>query len=259
MQTKEELLVLQKKLFDFSKRNPFVNCRLNKLWFERNPLESTLKKIHAKATLFEREYGLETTLRVHYFLVWTPPNKSLGTENRMISPLFFEPCKILVRQKIKKEYEILHEKENLLTNPIIDHYFEVFYGYKLGEITEDTTEEIDRFKAFFKTTNTAEIPLLHSFDALADESWAIIKTTAIGNFNYKKSTLGADYKQIESAPNESLNRLFQNGLPHKVKNEKPLLITAVDQSQRRALTQAFNTDVTIHGHRAPENLTSYQP
>lgn len=252
MTVRNDLIGLQKALFDFSKRNPFVHVRQKNLW---NPNEvGDLKlpeKLFKKANYYWKEYGLETTLEVHVFIKWIPPNEG-GAFNKSYycSPLFYRPSTLKRLRKIETSYTTESKAESFDVNPVLRHYFKLFFDYSWPEEITDLEYEISRITQAFNPSTIQNIEerinLLETFDE-ADE-WQIITQRLIGNFNYKKSALGADYDKIIARPNHQVQTLLAGELDTEEKKSETLKpISFLDQSQKEVIQKALQGNIVIQG------------
>ncbi|MFT5820492.1 MAG: Cdc6-like AAA superfamily ATPase [Crocinitomix sp.] len=254
MIVEKELIALQKALFDFSKRNPFVHIQEKKLW---NPADNDgLKlpeKIYKKANYYWKEYGLETTLDVEVFIKWSPPNEG-GVTNKLYycSPLFYRPVTLKRIRKIETTYSPEITVEKFQINPVLRHYFKLFFDYSWPEEIADLEEEMLRLQNYFSTSNdqgdyhAAQISAVEDFDET--ENWQLITRRLIGNFNYKKSALGADYDKIIAQPNSQVSVLLQGEVDTEPKETDALqAISFLDQSQKAVIQTALAGNMVIQG------------
>lgn len=249
MDIRDDLIILQKALFDFSKRNPLVHARPKQLWFpEEDSGYSQPQKLFGKANFYRKEYGLETTLDVRIFIKWAPPAQS-ENEQRVFftSPLFFHPCRIKRIQKIEREFTVDHNTEHLESNPVLRHYFKRFFDYDLSEIVENVELEMDKLTNFFNSGVSTE-KMVRTEELDETDSWQLIAKRAIGNFNYKKSALGADFDQIIEHPGEAVERLLTGELKPDSEDLRDFQsISFLDQSQAGVIRKALNNDMVIQG------------
>ncbi|NOQ70650.1 MAG: hypothetical protein GQ574_01530 [Crocinitomix sp.] len=254
MTIEKDLLALQKALFDFSKRNPFVHVNENKLW---NPADTDgiklPEKIFKKANYYWKEYGLETTLDVAVFIKWSPPNEA-GAANKLYycSPLFYRPCILKRSRKIETSYSSEITTENFQINPVLRHYFKLFFDYTWPEEIIDLQDEVSRLLNYFnpsiepKDADSPKISTVENFDET--ENWQLITRRLIGNFNYKKSALGADYDKIIVQPNSQVSILLQGEVDPEPKEGGDLhAISFLDQSQKAVIQSALSRNMVIQG------------
>ncbi|MBL4664328.1 MAG: hypothetical protein JKY22_12425, partial [Flavobacteriaceae bacterium] len=254
MTIENELKALQKALFDFSKRNPFVHVQESKLW---NPADNDAvklpEKIFKKANYYWREFGLETTLDVAVFIKWSPPTEGgTNTKSYYCSPLFYRPCTIKRTRKIETTYSAEITADNFQINPVLRHYFKLFFDYEWVEEITDLEEEMLRMQDYFNPSNdldsdnSAQITRVDSFDET--ESWQLINRRLIGNFNYKKSALGADYDQIIDQPNKQVSVLLEGEVAaERIEIEALHAISFLDQSQKEVIQTALAGNMVIQG------------
>ncbi len=250
MTVENDLIALQKALFDFSKRNPFVHVKENKLW---NPADSDgnklPEKIFKKANYYWKEYGLETTLDVAVFIKWSPFNEGGGNDkNYYCSPLFYRPCSIKRSRKIETTYSSHITAENYQVNPVLRHYFKLFFDYKWADEILNLDEEVSRLMNYFNPSNEGgrKISVVEGFDEI--ESWQLIRQQRIGNFNYKKSALGADYDKIIEKPSTQVQVLMSGEVEREQKTTEILKpISFLDQSQKEVIQTALQGSVVIQG------------
>ena len=250
MDVKSDLIALRKALFDFSKRNPFVHIKRNKLWFpDQNPVFGSPEKLYQKANYYQKEYGLDTALEVHVFIKWKPPvDAGKSNDSYLISPLIYTPCKIKRTRKLDTVYSVEHIGE-FQYNPILRHYFNLFFELDLPIEIQDLDEEMAKLMAFFSSDikENPSIKMMAQFDET--DEWQLITQRAVGNFNYKKSSLGADYQKIIDDPNEQILSLLSN----EIKGGKRDLIlpehviSNLDQSQKDVIAGALNNNTVIQG------------
>jgi DNA polymerase III delta prime subunit len=218
-----------------SSRNPFINVVLKNLV----SLEGDLSKVHKKALFYQKEYGMETTLKVSAFLKWKDPNKS----DFYISPLFFSAVKVLKRRKIEVSYEIVPTSEDVNSNPILMDALKKHFDIELPEVVlnEDVLikEIVEKL-----STNQNKIELKQEFDDKAE--WQVIQIDKIGNFNYKKSSLAKDFDEMSLEPSQTLKSIFGD---EQVENlgEQVVAVTDLDDSQRKALSFASTNNIVIQG------------
>lgn len=251
MNIQEHLIALKKDLFDFSKRNPFVHIKANKLWFLSDE-ETTARaaKLLKQADYYWKEYGLETSLEVAVFIKWSPPMVKQGSPNAFyISPLFYRPVKIKRIQKIETNYLANPLSENYFSNPVLRHYFSLFFNYNLPEELVDIELEINRLLSFFNDTAQESTEKLTLSDDLDEtDAWQLIQKNAVGNFNYKKSALGADYDRITEQPNNQIIRLLSGEKEHVTPvNSEVKTISFLDGSQREVIEKALTESCVIQG------------
>lgn len=251
MDIREHLIALKKDLFDFSKRNPFVHIQANKLWFlSDEDTEARAAKLLKQADFYWKEYGLETSLEVAVFIKWSPPVVKPGSANAFYtSPLFYRPAKIKRIQKIETNYQTSPLSENYFSNPVLRHYFSVFFEYNLPEELVDLEPEIDRLLAFFNDAARQSTEKLVVTDELDEtDTWQLIQKEAVGNFNYKKSALGADYDQITEQPNNQIIRLLSGDLEKNELGKSDIkTISFLDGSQREVIEKALVESCVIQG------------
>jgi superfamily I DNA and/or RNA helicase len=258
MEVTSELIALQHALFDFSKRNPLVNVNFKSCYFPDEPVDQTsiLKKLHKKSEFYWKEYGLATSLDVYLFIRWSPPQKMGGTSAKVFytSPLFYKPILIKRKDRISTLYQIQEEEMDapFLANPILQHYFKLFFDYDLPSATEDLSEEMDRISAFFYAQENyaqSEEKITIRLDYNEEETWQLIKKRAVGIFNYKKSALNADFEKIILEPNEQITQLLGDStVEYELNKEIPSrLISELDPSQLNVIGQALNRNVAIQG------------
>ena len=229
-----ELDDLKQSLYDLSARNPFINVQISKLCFDEKDLNS-VSKIYQKAQFFEKEYGLDATLKIHSFLKWKDPIK--GTY--FISPFLVESVKINKRRKLENEFYF--EGENLpFINPILLFSLKRFYDIDLSE-TENPHEQ------FLTQLNTRSESIITVDDFTENEEWQLIIKVAWGNFNYKKSLLGQDFDAIKRAPSSAIISLLDGTSVDFQEQLQLNPILPTDSSQRDALLKALNSNFVIQG------------
>ncbi len=251
MSLTKELVDLQKELFDFSKRNPFVQVNLDHLWWLECNLDQTkvIEKLYQKSNFYWTEYGLETTLEVALFLKWSPPSDYSAHPVFYISPFLYKPCRIRRSKRIETTFDIRVEKDVYEVNPVIQHYFKTFFDCEVPSEFATVKDGIEWLKSKFDSKNetkTAEIVLVTQVD---DSScWQLIEQKAVGVFNYKKGALGTDYDQLIRQPNQQIVHLL-TGECSSALTEKLVFksIGFLDQSQRMAIETALNRNTLIQG------------
>lgn len=249
MNTFEGLNDLRNLLFDFSKRNTFVHIRKNNLWIIEDDNQSNLAdKISKKAKFYQKEYGLETSLKVSVFIEWLPPafaGKSQG--EYFCSPLFYQPCSIKKEQKITVNYSVTTEDQTYITNPVLKHYFALFYNLNLPEKFTDLDNQIETILSFFNEGESNErIKIAENFDP--NQGWQIIKKEAVGIFNYKKSSLAADYTTIQNQNSPTIKHLLEGET--QLESRQPRLaklISSLDASQHSVVNRALSENLVIQG------------
>jgi superfamily I DNA and/or RNA helicase len=244
MNVNDRLDDLKNALFDFSKRNPLVQIKPSAIWWLTD--DKRADRVYKKAQFFLREYGLETTLDVRLFLKWSPPKANAGEANDfIISPLYFYPTSIRKIRRQGVSFSVDSTTEPGRVNPIIQYYFQKWYGL---EIPESITEEdlIEFIKSAFPASDQhAAIAKVEDFNE--DPTWQVIQKRGIGNFNYKKSVLQADYDQIDPSKSNALSQLLGEKNPEKASQPKWVEIDQLDQSQRKVIEQAFQENTVIQG------------
>lgn len=251
MDAKQDLIGLQKALFDFSRRNPFVHIQPNKLWSKsQSESNNTPEKLYQKASFYWKEYGLETTLDVDCFIKWLPPNLegNNAKNSYLVSPLFYTPCKIKRTRKIDTEFTV-EKTGDRQSNPILKHYFNQFFDFELLDEIPDLEIAIKKIMDFFVATAVESESIKHVTGFDDNQEWQLIRQSAVGNFNYKKSALGADYHKIIQDPNQQILRLLahEGNKPERVSIIPQKPITQLDQSQKEVIDLALNNSTVIQG------------
>lgn len=241
----EELHELKNALFDFSKRNPLVNIKPDGIWWiDDVPDDKTASKIYANSNTFLREYGLETTLDVRLFIKWCPP-KSKSSELYVVSPLFYYPTRISRKRRIKVEYSAESYLNKGMINPLISYYFEKWFDLKIPQDLDENQIRVFLEKNFQKENNkTAYITTTEFTD---EQRWEIIVRRGIGNFNYKKSVLHADYEMLIAKPNHSISRVLGYMEPAIHGNTDIVEVDHLDRSQQLVIHDAIQNDLVIQG------------
>ena len=249
----DQLNDLQQALFDFSKRNRFLHIDPTSLYcFDGAELDlKTLEKLYLKSRFYRSEYGLETALQVAVFIKWSPPTLVGQEENFFYtSPLFYKPCRIKRIRKIETRFEVETSADEYQVNPLLKHYFEKLYGLILPNCFANLDEGIQVVSSFFNTAHEDSIARLDQVKWF-DEShaWQLINRQSIGLFNYKKSSLGADYDQIKLTPNNAVfDLLGERGVEPLI--DDPIdfqAISFIDASQRKAIQGALAGNLVIQG------------
>ena len=244
MSVVDQLSELKIALFDFSKRNPLVHIKPQAVWWLND--DKKAYSVYKKAQFFLREYGLETTLDVRLFIKWSPSKSSTdSTKDFIVSPLYYYPASIkkIRRQGISFVVQTTSEKGRV--NPVIAHYFQKWYGLKFPDtLTED--ELIERIENAFPASES--YAAITTVEELSEEpAWEVIRKRGIGNFNYKKAALRADYDQIDPNKSNALLQLF--GDKNLEQNPDPELVEVdqLDQSQREVLKKSLRQNTVIQG------------
>ena len=243
----DELSQLQESLYDISARNPFLQIKENRLFFESLSPEvgsKRLEKIYRKQQLYIKEYGLETTLKIGLFIQWKMPQKN----EFFTSPLCYLPIQVVKNQKITLNYHVKEQSTAWQVNPILRSVFRKLYEVELQESYESKSQLIEHIQLKF---NNEIHHVGHStvFD-LNTVNWNIIELDAVGTFNYKKSLLGQDYDYIIQQPNETISKLlgFASTEKKEVKDKKiDLSIYPLDNSQRAVIQKAQQQNMIIQG------------
>lgn len=258
MEVKNELIALQQTLFDFSKRNPLVHVNFSSCFFPEDDSDQAaiLKKIHKKSEFYWKEYGLAACLEVHVFIRWSPPQKE-GVHSPKVfytSPLFYKPALIKRKDRISTSYIVQEEEVDTpySVNPILQHYFNLFFDYKLPSTTDDLEEEMAKISAFFYDAQNGfqrEEKIILSETPNEKDVWQLFSKRAVGIFNYKKSALNADFETIIQFSNQQVIQLL--GQPNAESSPKTALkgrlISELDPSQLNVVNQALNGNTAIQG------------
>ena len=237
----KELLELQNELYDLSVRNPFVHIKPERLWWgtEENEI---LDKIYTKARYYSNEYGLDTVLEVSHFIAWVPPG--WGDDKKLISPLFYFPAYLKKQQRITVSYALEKISEQPQVNPVLRHYFKVFFELELPQEVDDPIVLIQEIQAYLNG-DQKQLTFVDTFSL--DENWCIMEAYAVGNFNYRKSALGADYNMFVEQPNDSIKRLFSGDYKTAEKACNYFPVLPLDQFQQAAVENALQNDYLIQG------------
>jgi superfamily I DNA and/or RNA helicase len=237
-----ELNELKNKLFDFSARNPFVNSKRSQLYFLEVASGQNLQSIYKSAQFLQKEYGLESTLKVHSFLRWKEPQR----KEFFTSPLVITPCKIVKKRKIETEFKItIDEDVESIINPVLVHSLKRFFDLDLSAVF---VQDLPVLLKNSLSTNTEELILSDAWNE--NQEWQVISCEAVGSFNYKKSLLGSDFDHILKTASNSVARLL---VSHKqeVRAEDTLntfnTIVPLDFSQKEALAFANKFDLSLQG------------
>jgi len=244
---------LQQALFDFSKRNRFLHIEPMSLYCLDEPKLDlkTLEKLYLKSRFYRSEYGLETALQVAVFIKWSPPSL-VGQEEKFFytSPLFYKPCRIKRIRKIETRFDVETIVDDYHVNPLLKYYFERLYSLILPDYFANLEEGMQVVSSFFNTEredSIARLVQIKSFDETNE--WQLISCQSIGLFNYKKSSLGADYDQIKLTPNDAVLHLLGER-PVEPLLEDPIdfqEISFIDDSQRNAIQSALAGNLVIQG------------
>lgn len=239
----KQLLELQNELYDLSVRNPFVHIKPERLWWGTDENE-VLDKIYTKARYYRNEYGLDTVLEVSHFIAWVPPG--WGDDKKLISPLFYFPIDLKKQQRIAVSYVLEKTTEQAQVNPVLRHYFKQFFELELPQEVDNPAVLIKEIQAYFNE-NDAKTKLTFADRFSLDDNWCIMKAYGVGNFNYRKSALGADYTVFAQAPNDSIKRLLSGDYKtaEQALNYCPVL--PLDQFQQAAVENALQHDYLIQG------------
>ena len=238
----DELEELKNKLFDFSARNPYINSKLNQLHFLEDASGQEIANIYKSAQLLQKEYGLESTLKVQSFLRWKEPHR----KEFFTSPLVIVPCKIIKKRKIETEFNITFEEDvETIINPVLLHSLKRYFDVDLTSVSVQDLPEL------LKSSLSTEAEELHFSAAWnGNNSWQVITCEALGNFNYKKSLLGSDFDQIINDYSSTVARLLDAQKQETVRNEKENTyetIVSLDYSQKNALGIADKYDLSLQG------------
>jgi superfamily I DNA and/or RNA helicase len=235
----EELIELQKNLYDKSSRNPLLNIKRNQLWIENFNDNKSLSKVYKQQQFFKKEYGLETTLFVTHFIKWKHPIK-----NRFYtSPLIYSPILITRNQRIDLIYNYDCTDNFYQINPILKHEFSTLFNLNVELIEQSIESFVAELKLKFEE-NGGQISTCNEFDD--SEQWQIIRSNVVGSFNYKKSILSYDYNQIIKEPNNSIKSIL-NHTTNAVGKVIPLELNQSDISQKTAIEFAINNNSVIQG------------
>ncbi|MDX1348666.1 MAG: AAA domain-containing protein [Putridiphycobacter sp.] len=238
------LKFFQNQLFDISSRNPFINVRPESLWLldYSDTANAAAKRIHSKQVFFLKEYGLETTLKIAVFLQWQlPTNKRF-----YCSPLLYKAATVKRHQKIDLQYTVTENEEDAwLVNPVIVHLFKLHFNYEFKASYASTEVVYEDLKSYFNTSNH-KLKEVESFTT--NDEWQLIKQSAVGTFNYKKSSLANDFETIIERPNTLIERFlgyqhFQN----EPRNNQNLDWYPLDSSQKNVVSFASANNVLIQG------------
>ncbi len=240
----QALINLQNKLYDISRRNPFVDVKTEKLWFqtESNIDQTKVKKIFTKQNFFLKEYGLETTLNIGLFLKWKMPAKDYF----YCSPLLYQASRIKKSQKIELQYNVEIDNSNdWIVNPVVAHLFKQNFAYIFKYKYESINQVIDELSDHFNTKDDY-INVIDNFDDR--QEWQLIRQQALGTFNYHKSVLAKDFDGIINSPNTSVKRIlgFENAtiFPN---DEGELDWFPLDISQKEVVSFASSNNLVIQG------------
>ncbi len=213
------------------------------MWFVENESAdlSLAKKLHGKSTFYKKEYGLDTSLKVHVFVKWKIPNRDIF----FTSPLIYQTCKIVLNRKIETKYELKEESEQLFVNPILVHCFKQYFDINLPQQVEDKSNLIQNLSEQMSSEN---YEITRSNVLSEGEGWEIIEQIAVGNFNYKKSLLGSDFDHILEYPNQQIENILTGSNQKKPESKKTIgLINSLDESQLIAIDEGQENDLVIQG------------
>jgi superfamily I DNA and/or RNA helicase len=238
--TKQELLKLQEFLYDLSARNPFIHAKVKNIHCLQTKKGKSLADLHKQAKFYQKEYGLDTTLLVHSYLSWKEPNK----EEFYLSPFVYQTAKIISQRKIDREYRLEIDEGNMQLNPILRKSLGRFYDIHFPEDFEDI-ESLHESLIDQLSSKKSDIERLTSPEDAA--GWAIVNYPSVGNFNYKKSLLGADYDVILEQNHSLANAFFSQGQINEISQDDLTEVVELDQSQRAALQFAQTNNLVIQG------------
>lgn len=234
----QQLLILQKKLYDFSDRNPLMKVNVANLWWIEAGTNEIASKIFLKSKYFEKEYGLNTSLFVSVFLRWR--RKENG--EFIVSPLLWKPARINKKRREEIEFTFEIEEEKFTVNPLIRKIFSDDFDIILPELVDDEKSLLDILEGEFKSVVIRQ-------ELTEEIGWTILKKNAIGIFNYKKILAVRDYDRIIFNPSKSISDLILgNKNEIEISNdEKGVFGSILNDSQNKALIHSIRTYTVIQG------------
>lgn len=201
----------------------------------------SLEELYKRAVFYNKEYDLDTTLKICAFLRWKEP----GKDSFYLSPLLYKPAKIKWHRKVESSYEIEADDEvDWMINPIVLKSLNRFFDL---ELTLSTSHVIDTVDSLISQLSVKGNTIGKSNGIEHEDTWAVCLCDAVGNYNYKKSLLGADYDHILSNPSKQIEKLFTP--IHNSNDDNRLIyqITDLDESQLNAIKKARTNDLVIQG------------
>lgn len=234
----QQLLILQKKLYDFSDRNPLMKVNVANLWWMESGTNEIASKIFVKSKYFEKEYGLNTSLFVSVFLRW----RRKENDEFILSPLLWKPVRINKKRREEIEFTFEIEEEKFTVNPLIRKIFSDDFDIILPELVDDEKSLLDILEGEFKSVVIRQ-------ELTEEMGWVILKKDAIGIFNYKKILAVRDYDKIIFNPSKSIGDLIL-GVKNEIKistSEKAVFGSILNASQNKALINSLQTHTVIQG------------
>ncbi|UKN00087.1 AAA domain-containing protein [Paracrocinitomix mangrovi] len=172
---------------------------------------------------------------------WKSPQK----EQFFISPLLYKPASIVAERKIETTYRIdTNEEDPYFVNPILIHSFKQFYDIQFPDYVEDKSVIPSIIKEQLSVDKHAVV-FKPEIDDI--EEWQYIECEAIGNFNYKKSSLGKDFEIISKKQNPTVTQLLEGNEIQIEHNNKLYPIIPLDFSQQAAILSATSNNLVIQG------------
>lgn len=212
------------------------------MYFPDDDQGEDIATIYKKAQHFQKEYALDTCLRVSHFIKWRIPGK---TESRFfISPLIYQSCQISKSKRIEIQYKISVDEETYTINPVLAFYFKQEFDLELPIDVDHPAVFLSQLRQEFEQNGSTQIEMTNHFSE--SETWQIIEKNSIGIFNYKKSLLGEDYKRIIDTPSSSIQS-FLTGDQFSTNKIKYKLIQDLDTSQKAVLDLALKESCVIQG------------
>lgn len=227
-------------MYDLSARNPFIQTGINQLYFPISDQGKGLSDLYKQASFFRKEYDLETSLKIVAFLRWKEPSK----DKFFLSPLIYKPCQIIHKRKIESHYDYEVDSDSKYQiNPILVKSLKRFYDVELPSDCDEVSLVLEELSGQLSGLND-QLKLSTELDE--EEEWRIFNVEAIGNFNYKKSLLGADYDRIIQNSGGRLEMLFRPNSITEVESDVNQ-ITQLDDSQLKAVRYAQQNNLVIQG------------
>lgn len=213
-----------------------VQIDQKKLWFPENPNSEAANTINRRASFYEKEYGLKTTLLIHVFIRW----KRTPDSDFLTSPLICQPAQIKIKKREEQSYELVVADEPVFINPVLRKVFRDEFSIDFPNQISSPDEIIQQLSGEFLS-----IKLCKNLDE--KDEWQLIRESAVGVFNYKKHLLYRDYDEIIKAPAQSVEALLGDKLSTPSDIPDSPFLKSLDESQKKAVSSCLRNHTVIEG------------
>lgn len=225
------------RLYDLTANNPLVDVSVDTLL----PISEVgdnrkTKHLFQQMRHFEKEYALDTLLYCSHWLRWIHPDK----KQFYTSPLWCRRAHLEEKKREEKTFNLLYPDDDWFLNPVLKKLFIDHFAIDLSSAS--SLEDI----LHLLRTEFQQITESKTFDQ--NQQWSIVKTEALGIFNYRKLQLSDDYDTLMKQPGGAVTALLgASGTTSETLAQLKPTGSIVDPSQALAIQTAMHHHVVIQG------------